>query len=172
MRQGYFMTGTRDQVHISRRRAWKNSVLEKSIVKVIRDGLNACRIPNYEVKARAPCAKCHMFTVAASEPGIPDLIGWIPAGRCILKTTLSAESVKPVHWMNSKAIPLFIEVKRPQGGIESEAQKQFVERVNKDVGIALFARDWDTVADALKAAGVKIPEELCSRNNTVVNPSP
>jgi hypothetical protein len=150
MKQGEFITGTHADLHVSRRRAWKDSVLEKAIVKVIRDGLTACRIPQYEVKARTPCAKCHLWTVAASEPGIPDLIGWIPAALNLKRS----ERHGPV------AIPLFIEVKRPKGGIEGEAQKQFIERANRDGGVAMFARDWDTVAGTLRRVGIKIPEGL------------
>lgn len=127
---------------------WTNSILEKAIVKVIRDGLNACRIPNYEIKARTPCARCHLFTVAASEPGIPDLVGWIPA------------NLMPMWPAHVRAVSLFVEVKRPKRGIESEAQKQFLERANRDGAIAIFARGWDECAGQLRAAGVKLPKGL------------
>lgn len=156
MKQGEFITGTHEATHVSRRRAWKDSVLEKSIVKVIRDGLNACRIPNYEVKARTPCAKCHLWTVAASEPGIPDLIGWIPAALLNLPVKPDENGTVPRRFSR----PLYIEVKRPKGGIEGEAQKQFLQRAIRDGGIAIFARDWDTVADTLRTAGVRIPKGL------------
>lgn len=157
MKQGSFITGTHEDVHVSRRRAWKDSVLEKSIVRVIRDGLNACRIPNYEVKARTPCAKCHLWTVAASEPGIPDLIGWIP--ESLLNLPVKPDVAGSVI-QRRYARPLFIEVKRPKGGIEGEAQKQFMQRALAGGGIAMFARDWETVADMLRASGVRIPEGL------------
>lgn len=122
-----------------------NTVLENSIVKVIRDALNACRIPNYRVRERiSVCPRCHHFIGQASEEGIPDLVCWVPA------------RLTEVRYSR----PLFIEVKRPKGGVESEAQKQFTERAITDGGIAMFARDWDTVADTLRAAGVKIPEGI------------
>lgn len=156
MKQGSFITGTNEDLHISQRRAWKDSVLEKAIVKVIRDGLNACRIPNYEVKARMPCAKCHLWTVAASEPGIPDLIGWIPESLLQLPVKPDASGVLPRRY----ARPLFIEVKRPKGGVEGEAQKEFMRRAVAGGGLAIFARGWDEVADMLRASGVRIPEGL------------
>ncbi len=146
MKQGIFITGNANDLHVSRRKSWKNSILEESIVRVIRDGLNACRIPNYRVRERIPvCPRCHGFIGKPSEEGIADLVGWIPAAL----------------WTgNGRSVPLFVEVKRPQGGIESEVQKQFLERANRDGGIGMFARDWDTVADTLRRAGVKIPQGL------------
>jgi hypothetical protein len=131
---------------------WTNSILEETIVKVIRDGLNACRIPNYRVRERIPvCYKCHSFVGQGSECGIPDLLCWIPAGLM---------PPCPVREAHARAVPLFIEVKRPKGGIESQCQKQFIERANRDGGIAIFARGWDECADQLREAGVKIPAGL------------
>jgi hypothetical protein len=128
------------------RSTWTNKVLEKTIVKVIRDGLNACRIPNYRVRERiCICPRCHQFIGQPSEEGIADLVGWIPA----------------FLWPGEgRSVPLFIEVKRPKGGIEGEAQKQFLERAKRDGGIAMIARGWDEVADQLRGAGVKLPEGI------------
>lgn len=126
--------------------AWKASVPETAVVKAIRDGLTASGIPHYEIKARTPCPRCHQWPAQACEPGIPDLIGWIP--RSLLAGIAGT------------SVPLFIEVKRPQGGIESQAQKQFVERAVTDGGIALFARSWECVSNVLKACGVRIPKGL------------
>lgn len=140
---------------------WTNSILEETIVKVIRDGLNACRIPNYRVRERiSRCDKCHSFIGQGSEVGIPDLIGWIPARLMSWYGKLFEWFRVNVLGREPHGIPLFIEVKRPKGGIESEAQKQFIERANRDGGIAMFARGWDEVAGQLRAAGVKVPEGL------------
>ena len=127
------------------RRRWSDSILEETIVRVIRDGLNACRIPNYRVRERiSVCPRCRGFIGRPSEEGIPDLVGWVPVSL----------------WMagGSRAIPLFIEVKRPKGGVKSQAQEQFVERANRDGGIAIFARGWDECAEQLRQAGVKLPQ--------------
>lgn len=148
MRQGSFLTGPNDDLHVSKRRAWKDLILEESIVKVIREGLTACGIANFRIRERiSHCPRCHGFVGRPSEAGILDILAWIP-GKLFGDGTLRA------------AVPLLIDAKRPKGGIEIEAQKQTIERVNRDGGIGLFARGWDEVADQLRRAGVKIPEGL------------
>lgn len=115
-------------------------------MKVIRDGLTAARIPNYRVRERiAVCPRCHGFVGKPSEAGLPDIMGWIPA-----------------HLLSGKehSVPLHIEVKRPKGSVEREAQKEFIERANRDGGIAMFARDWDSVVIRLHDIGAKIPDGI------------
>jgi hypothetical protein len=146
MKQGEFLTGPDN--HVSRRRAWKQTILEKAIVKVIRDGLVACRIPHWLILARVPCPKCKTWGAEPADRGIPDIAGIVPPNLFLDQT--------PV-WGR----PLFIEVKRPQGGVESIEQQSFIEERRKAGAIAFFARGWDDVAENLTQAGVHIfPKDL------------
>jgi len=145
MRQGEFLTGP--DTHVSKRRKWNETVLEKAIVKVIRGGLVACRIPHWLILARLPCPKCGTWGATPPDPGIPDIAGIVPPN--LLDT--------PSSWGR----PLFIEVKRPRGGVEGEFQKRFIEDRRQQGAIAFFARGWDDVAENLTKAGVRIiPADL------------
>ena len=84
-----------------------------------------------------------------STPGIPDLIGWIPAQK-----VTKAMNIDPA------ATPLFIEVKRPKatgrrGGVKRVAQIRFIEDAKADGCIAFFADSWDDVVRELTAVGIK-----------------
>ena len=136
------------------RSTWRNSILEKTIVKSLMQGLIACRIPVFRINAPIPCSRCHRYSCEPNEAGIPDIVGFIPK-RMVDTGDNPFGLLSPVP-----ATPLFIEVKRPKGGVESEAQKAFIERARKDGAIAFFARGWDECADNLRQAGVKIPEGL------------
>lgn len=143
------------------RSTWNNSILEETIVKVLMDGLTACRIPVFRVRERiSSCPKCHQFVGRPSEAGIPDLVGWIPPGvrnRAIMYAPALNEVTTGDY---SSALPLFIEVKRPKGGVESAVQREFLARARAGGAIAFFARGWDECVAELKAAGVKIPEGI------------
>jgi hypothetical protein len=152
MRQGEFLTG--NDHHVSRRRSWKEAILEKAIVKVIRDGLVACRIPHWLILARIPCPKCGTWGATPPDAGIPDIAGVVPPNLFIDQTPA---------WGR----PLFIEVKRPKGGKEGAEQQAFIEARRKHGAIAFFARGWDDVAQNLTEAGVFIyPEALRSPKRT------
>lgn len=138
---------SRGQVLKIARQTWIDATLEETIVKVLMDGLTACRIPVFRVRERiSKCHRCHQFIGRPSDPGIPDICGWIPAGSAFSFSGLSR--------------PLFIEAKRPKGGIESAVQKEFIDRARKGGAVAFFARGWDECAAELRAAGVKLPVGL------------
>jgi len=121
---------------------------ERTIVKVIRDGLVCCRIPHWLILARLPCPRCGTWGVQPPDPGIPDIAGIVPPELFIDQTPA---------WGR----PLFIEVKRPKGGREEIEQKLFLEERRKHGAIAFFARSWDEVAINLTNAGVHIiPKDL------------
>lgn len=126
------------------RSTWKNSILEKTIVKVIRDGLVACRIPHWVILARIPCPRCGAWGAEPPDKGIADIAGIVPANLFS-------------HWVAPWGRPLFIEVKRPKGGREEFEQKLFLEEKRKLGAIAFFARGWDECAEQLRTAGVKLP---------------
>ena len=133
------------------RSTWRDSILEETVVKVLMDGLTACRIPVFRVRERIPrCHRCHQFVGRASQQGIPDLIGWIPHYQF-------RKSGVEVY---APARPLFVEVKRPKGGLESAVQKEFIDRARKGGAVAFFCRSWDECADQLRSAGVQLPEGL------------
>src|SRR4051812_37611157 len=77
---------------------WINSIQEQTIVKVIRDGLVACRIPHWLILARAPCQKCGPWGAHPPDRGIPDIAGIVPANLFLTQTA---------KWGR----PLFIECK-------------------------------------------------------------
>lgn len=106
------------------------------MVKQIEDGARAFRLPLYRVN-------CPVGKVRPNEAGIPDLMGWIPGSWT--KTGI--------------AIPLYVEVKRPVGGVKSVEQQLFIDRANRDACIAFFARGWDDVVAELRKVGV----HLCDR---------
>lgn len=129
------------------KQTWIDKTLEKTIVKVIRDGLVACRIPNWLILARVPCAKCGTWSAEPPDKGISDIAGIVPPDLFDI----------PSAWGR----PLFIEVKRPKGGREGLEQKSFIDERRKHGAIAFFARGWDDVAENLTKAGVRIiPEDL------------
>lgn len=135
----------------------KKKILEEAIVKVIMQGLVACRIPVYRVQHRLPfCFHCHKPSGMPGTLGIPDLIGWIPAEM------QKAQECKVDGFIHKPLTgrALFIEVKRPVGGVASIEQRDFIQRAMGHGCIAFFARGWDDVADRLRAAGVKIPAEV------------
>jgi len=125
------------------RQTWIDQTLEKTIVKVIREGLVCCRIPHWVILARTPCPTCGKWAAEPPDKGIADIAGIVPAFLCSLAAP----------WGR----PLFIEVKRPKGGRMGFEQKLFLEAQRKEGAIAFFARTWEECARELRAAGVKLP---------------
>jgi hypothetical protein len=82
--------------------------------------------------------------VRPNEPGIPDLIGWVP-------------DPAPRHLPGPQglAFPLFIEVKRP-GGARRAAQERFIEEARSGGCIAFFAESWTDVIRELYPFGIKL----------------
>lgn len=115
---------------------------EEPVVKQILDGLRAHGFEAHRVKERiSVCWRCKGFIGQPGEKGIPDLIGWMPRNS-------NAERYSP--------IPLYIEVKRPKGGVKREEQIAFIERARAAGAIACFARSWDDVADEFKRHGIVV----------------
>lgn len=83
--------------------------------------------------------------VRPNEPGIPDLVGWIPS------TILDAEVMPRTTW----SLPLFIEVKRP-GGARRPAQIRFIEEAKAGGCAAFFAESWTDVMRELYSFGIKL----------------
>ena len=133
------------------RQTWIDSTLEETIVKVLMDGLTACRIPIFRVRERiSKCPKCYGFVGQPSQAGVPDLVGWIPS------TILDAEVMSRTTY----SLPLFIECKRPIGGIESAVQKEFIDRARRGGAVAFFCRGWDECVAELRGFGVQLPEGI------------
>lgn len=128
------------------RSTWRNSILEKTIVKSLMDTLPLFKIRVMRINAPVPCARCHTFSTQPNVAGIPDIVGWVPPGMLC----------GGGPWGR----PLFIEVKRPKGGRAEVEQKEFIERAKSEGAIAIFARGWDECAEQLRASGVKLPEDV------------
>lgn len=147
MKQREFFSRGQD-VKIARQ-TWIDHTLEKTIVRVIRDGLVACRIPHWLILARIPCPRCGQWGAEPPDKGIADIAGIVPAN-------LFVPGFDGAPWGR----PLFIEVKRPKGGRQGFEQTLFLEERRKHGAIAFFTRGWDETAEQLRAAGVKLPEGL------------
>lgn len=82
--------------------------------------------------------------------GIPDLVGWIPR-KLLLPLPDSGVS---------RAIPVYIEVKRP-GGVRRPAQILFIEEARADGCVAFFAESWaDVMREMNEQVGLKLKEGL------------
>lgn len=111
-------------------------LLEEHIVKEIINRL-------WWAKIRVHRVNCPVGgKVQPNEAGLPDLAGWLPSRRDVLGL---------VH----RAVPLYIEVKRPSG-VRRPEQVCFIEEAKKDGCIAFFAESWDDVVSNLKEAGVEL----------------
>jgi hypothetical protein len=130
------------------RQTWIDSTLEKSIVKVLMDALPLCGIHVHLILSRMPCTHCGKWSGTPPAAGIPDIGGWIPS-RLMSKCPPSY-----------RAVPLYIEVKRPKGGVQGAEQTAFLESVRRDGGVAFFARGLDECCQKLSEAGVNIPEAI------------
>ncbi len=120
----------------------KAHIVEEDVVEEIETRLwLQYRIRVWRIRERLP----GMGKMSA--PGIPDLCGWIPQRK---------------EWhgfdLGCKAVPLFIECKRP-GGARRLAQTQFIEDARADGCIAFFAESWDDVVREMDLqGGIKLKE--------------
>jgi hypothetical protein len=129
------------------RQTWIDHTLEKSIVKVLMDALPLIGIHAHLILARMPCTHCGKWSGTPPAKGIPDIGGLIPAKLFRGETPLWAR-------------PLYIECKRPRGGVEGIEQQDFIERVRREGGVAFFCRGLDECCEELDRAGVKIPNTI------------
>ena len=92
------------------------------------------------------CRKCScgQFVGTVSEPGTPDLSGYIFDDRFV-----------PVA---GQVFPFWLEIKRPDGGRKRPAQVARIELIQQDGGCAAFVKSLDEVRVVLKQHGVMIPE--------------
>ncbi len=116
--------------------------LEEDVIKTIMSVLWYSGIPVFRERERIPaCPHCGRYVSrTASDPGHPDLHGYIPARK------------NP----SGHPLPFYIEAKRPQGGIESEIQKEFIKRAQAQGVLAFFARSLGEVREAFKMVGVDV----------------
>jgi hypothetical protein len=83
--------------------------------------------------------------VRPNEPGIPDLVGYIP----------KIIHYGPISITRDIAFPLYIEVKRP-GGARRPAQIRFIEEAKLAGCVAFFAESWFDVIRELYPYGVRL----------------
>jgi VRR-NUC domain len=85
---------------------------------------------------------------AQNEPGIPDLVGWLPRQQ--------PESAQPSSTgTRTDPLPLYIEVKRP-GGRRSFFQERFISEAKEAGCAAFFAECWADVVRELSTFGLKL----------------
>ena len=80
-----------------------------------------------------------------NEAGIPDLMGWIPCKSPSQRLDSGDE----------RAVPLYIEVKRP-GGVRRTAQIRFIEEARAGGCAAFFAESWTDVMRELYPYGLRL----------------
>lgn len=85
---------------------------------------------------------------AQNEPGIPDLMGWLPFAP--------NEGMRGVPQGN-RPLPLYIEVKR-LGGVRRPAQERFIQEARAGGCAAFFAYSWADVVRELEKFGVSLRE--------------
>lgn len=127
--------------------SYETVVLEESVVKEIMQRLWLSGVPVFRERERVHhCPKCSSFIAAPSDPGHPDLHGYVPA-----------HLVPPVRKRPaSSAIPLYIECKRPEGGVKTIYQEQFIEDASRRGCIAGFATCWQDVNELFLKRGIKL----------------
>jgi hypothetical protein len=129
------------------RATWIDHTLEKAVVKVLMDALPLIGIKVYRILERMPCTHCGKWSGTPPAKGIPDIGGSIPPR--LMRGPMQL-------W----ARPLYIECKRPKGGVEGLEQSAFLQSVRDDGGIAFFSRGLDDCCAQLDAAGVIIPKAI------------
>lgn len=85
---------------------------------------------------------------AQNEPGVPDLVGWLPR-RLPVSAPLSSAGTR------TDPLPLYIEVKRP-GGRRSFFQERFISEAKEAGCAAFFAESWADVRRELAAFGLQL----------------
>jgi hypothetical protein len=118
-------------------------ILEEHVVKEIMQRLWLSGVPIFRERERIhTCPHCHHFIAAPSDPGHPDLHGYVPS-----------------HLLGKKkaqAVPVYIEAKRPEGGVRSAVQEQFISDALSRGCIAGFATCWDEVNKLFVERGIKL----------------
>ncbi len=117
-------------------------LLEEHVVTEIMARLLWAKIKVFRVRERIPGMSKNLST-----PGLPDIVGWIPA-----KVWDEAHyNVLPIP----SAVPLYIEAKRP-GGVRRPAQIRFINEATQDGCVAFFAESWDDVVREFKTVGITL----------------
>lgn len=131
------------KVKLSERGIYEPVELEEDVVQKIIALLWYSGIPVFRERERVPnCPSCGKFVSKPSEAGHPDLHGWLPSRKNSSRT----------------ATPFYIECKRPDGGVETEVQKEFIRRARRDGVLAFFAHEWSDVWWNFWGIGVRLPE--------------
>jgi len=103
---------------------------EGPVLKAVGDYLMARHIPHYRINSGALKTERGQL-VRFGAKGMSDYYAIGPAG-----------------------ISIWIECKRPVGGVLSEAQKEFLDCINRNGGIGIVVNSIDSLEKQLKEAGV------------------
>jgi hypothetical protein len=103
---------------------------ENAVVNVVDEYLTLKRIPHYRINSGAlKTPRGHL--VKFGSKGMSDIYAIGPAG-----------------------ISIWIECKRPKGGRLSEAQKEFLDCINRHAGVGIVVNSVESLESQLKEAGV------------------
>jgi hypothetical protein len=136
---------------LSERGVWEPVIYEEDVVQRVSVLLKYSGCVTVRIRERAKCPNCKSFTTQPSDPGIPDLIGYIPPAVWARH--------HPEEQGQSRGVPFFIEVKRPKTGRKRYAQVAFIDSVKADGVLAFFADGWDVVKAEFKRIGVTLAGE-------------
>ncbi len=144
------------KIELSERGIYEPVIREEDVLQQIYKMLWYSGIPVMRERERIPKVKCkscgaEVFVGKPSDAGHSDLHGLIPAA----KLPPPFRSKTP----NAYAMPFFIEVKRPDGGIHSAVQQEFIVRMISYGAMAFFAHSWQDVRNEFyKRVGILLPE--------------
>ena len=105
-------------------------VKENPVVNAVMEYLKLKKIPHYRVNSGA------MKTPSG---------GWIKFG---------SPGMSDIYAIGPAGISIWIECKRPVGGRLSEAQREFLDCVNRNGGIGIVVNSIESLEQQLKEAGV------------------
>jgi hypothetical protein len=148
------------KIELSARGIYEPVELEEDVLQTTYSLLWFSGIPVFRERERIPkvsvtCEDCGrkwmQWVGRPSEAGHPDLHGWVPFKK--LPPMYRASTP------NGSAVPFYIEMKRPKGGIHSEEQKQFILKALRDGVVAFFAHSWSDVRREFgNRFGITLPE--------------
>jgi hypothetical protein len=105
-------------------------IKEKSTVNTVEEYLTLKRIPHYRINSGA------LKT---------------PSGQLV---RFGSKGMSDIYAIGPAGISIWIEYKRPKGGRLSEAQKEFLDCINRHAGVGIVVHSVEELEGQLKEAGI------------------